>query len=564
MALLFLLPALAFGQRVELKDIYPREIDGTGFSLSSDSKVKIDGTAGVFRDEWQGIVYYGWILNSDTREVAWHLLDQREMRDLRDVEEVIEYSYEVDLKKGNYELYFTGSPTNISGDNWDVDGFGDLMRQIFNSRSRRRFRSSMADELFIKVESNGLNEVNINDLINAKNKDAIISFTRMGEDEDEEKGFTLTGETKLKIYALGEGRRRENFDYVWIQDAATRKRVFEMDYRNTNYAGGANKNIVFNDEISLPAGSYVLRYSSDGSHSYREWNAMPPDDPEFYGVTVWAASASDKNKIVDYVEPKIAKPLVALTMVRDDELLSEGMKLSRDLEVRVLCLGEEASDRMVDYGWIINAETREKVWEMDDWGNDHAGGAEKNRMAEETIKLPAGDYIVYYVSDDSHSYRDWNAARPYEEDLWGISIWAVNERDMSAVSKFDPRGYTSKNVIAEITMVGNDESLRETFELEEETKVRVLGIGEGSDGDMYDYGYIRNMDTGRTVWEMRYRYSDHAGGARKNREFNETITLEKGRYRIYFESDGSHSYRRWNADPPSNPELWGISIVKGN
>ncbi len=92
--------------------------------------------------------------------------------------------------------------------------------------------------------------------------------------------------------------------------------------------------------------------------------------------------------------------------------------------------------------------------------------------------------------------------------------------------------------------------------------MRILGIGEGSGGDMYDYGFIKNMDTGKIIWEMDYRNSEHGGGARKNREFNETMMLEKGTYRVYFETDGSHSYRRWNDDPPSNQELWGITVLK--
>jgi hypothetical protein len=36
----------------------------------------------------------------------------------------------------------------------------------------------------------------------------------------------------------------------------------------------------------LPAGEYILRFESDDSHSYGDWNADPPDDPEAWGVTV--------------------------------------------------------------------------------------------------------------------------------------------------------------------------------------------------------------------------------------------------------------------------------------
>ena len=54
----------------------------------------------------------------------------------------------------------------------------------------------------------------------------------------------------------------------------------------------------------------------------------------------------------------------------------------------------------------------------------------------------------------------------------------------------------------------------------------------------------------------------YAGGAAKNRRFDGTITLPAGEYILKFESDGSHSFGDWNADPPDNPEAWGITIFR--
>ena len=44
---------------------------------------------------------------------------------------------------------------------------------------------------------------------------------------------------------------------------------------------------MFEGAITLPAGSYVLRYASDGSHSHADWNDDPPDDPDDWGITVF-------------------------------------------------------------------------------------------------------------------------------------------------------------------------------------------------------------------------------------------------------------------------------------
>ena len=101
---------------------------------------------------------------------------------------------------------------------------------------------------------------------------AVVSIIRVGDDEEIEKGFSLKAPTKLRIYALGEGRKREIFDYAWIYNAKTREKVWEMDNWDADYAGGGRKNLLFDEEIELPAGSYLVDYVSDDSHSFYDWN----------------------------------------------------------------------------------------------------------------------------------------------------------------------------------------------------------------------------------------------------------------------------------------------------
>ena len=105
-------------------------------------------------------------------------------------------------------------------------------------------------------------------------------------------------------------------------------------------------------------------------------------------------------------------------------------------------------------------------------------------------------------------------------------------------------------VLVKMTMVGDHERRRNTFTLDRASDVRVICIGEGLDGRMYDYGYIVDEDTGDTVWEMRYRRTKHAGGARKNRIHDRVIRLDAGTYKAVYMTDGSHSFEDWNDDRP--------------
>ena len=550
-------------QSVEITDLYRDEVAVEAFNLSRDATIQIEGLGAVFNEDWNTLVGYGWIVESSTRKVVWHLFDYMKDKNI-DTGGEFEFSLDLDLKKGNYELYYTVARTNDNWNNdwnsWSVRSFDDVVDRIFDSRSSRKFRSGTMDDMYLRVRSSSISPSSMKDLMYEQVESAIISFNKVLDDQSFQKGFSLSDDTDIRIYALGEGRKKETFDYFWIYDAVTREPVFELTYDNTEFAGGAKKNLKFDEIVKLRKGSYIASYVSDDSHSYEKWNALPPDDPYFWGATIWPASEQDRRNVIPFKAPKTMSPVVDLTRIRDDETVSQGIRVKEIVDVRILCLGEGTST-MVDFGWILNANSREKVWKMRLHDTDHAGGAEKNRKISEVITLDKGDYIVYYTTDDSHSYNDWNSTQPHEPKMWGITLWATKDSDVSKIESFNPSEFRSKNSLAEILMVRDDEYIRESFTLDRDGDVRILALGEGSSGDMYDYGYIRD-ETGRTIWEMDYYDSDHAGGARKNREFNEKISLRKGTYSVTYRTDGSHSYGDWNASPPPNEEMWGILILK--
>jgi hypothetical protein len=78
----------------------------------------------------------------------------------------------------------------------------------------------------------------------------------------------------------------EMCDYAWIENARTGGTIWRMVYGETMHAGGADKNRAVEGILRLPAGSYVLHYQTDGSHSFNDWNSAPPWDPVHYGVTL--------------------------------------------------------------------------------------------------------------------------------------------------------------------------------------------------------------------------------------------------------------------------------------
>lgn len=545
----------AFSQ-ITLSDVPPGRVAIAAFTLGQDSKVKVSGTAGIFMKDWQPVAFYGWILNSETREVVWRMGDKLLKKDFDFGD--IEISDEASLSKGTYEFYFTAAYAQRDDQVW-TSNLKNNVNYVFGSGNK--WDSRIQEQMTLTVSGQNVTPVNFRDVFRTKTADAIISIQRPDHNSNTKLGFSLSAETSIRIYAIGEAQKNEMFDFAWIYDLDKNKRVWEMTYQTAKSAGGADKNMLVDATIKLPAGNYLVSYVMDDSHGYNDWNMMPPDDPQFSGITIWADGA-DKKNVIPFKAPEQVKPVVEITKVGDHDFLTKGISVKSALDLRVLCVGEESSSEMVDGGWIINAATREVVWDFKRQRTTHAGGADKNQMFEGTLRLEKGDYLVYYASDDSHSYGHWNSGPPYEQDYWGITLWTTKKEDLAKVTSFNPSQFKNATTIAEILHVRDDQDRFQTFTLSNDTRLRIIALGEGSDGDMDDFGWIENTATGRTVWDMTYRSTTHGGGASKNRLFNDIIILPKGEYKVHYQTDGSHSYRDWNASPPSDQEQYGISIFK--
>lgn len=554
----FLLPvsvALSQTKSINVETLPMGEISSAAFSLSKADFITVKGTAASFDDYNNSMYYLAWILNSKTRKVVWHLEDSDSFEEDGGI-----YSFDqkIELEAGDYEIYFAGHEMD---DHKVISGLNDLIRKIFDRDGK--FRSRHISKLGLTVSGNKetFTQVEKNILLDKTLKDAAVSINRVGDDESFEVGFNLEKKLKFKIYCIGEGYDTGLYDYGWITNVETFEIVWRIDARKAMSAGGGRKNLVIEDYIELPAGSYLLSYVTDDSHSYDHWNVLPPEDPQFWGITLWLENPDDKKYIKDFKQSDRLLPIAEIIKVGNDQYLSQGFHLKKGLDVRVYCLGEGTNiSRLVDYGWIVNADTKETVWNMNNNPNiSHAGGAAKNRLVDEVIFLKPGNYIAHYLSDDSHAYGKWNSSPPFNPKMWGITLFPADKKDADQHSRFDSDNYKSENIITEITGVSSGRDYKQTFELTKDTKIRIIAIGEGQSSKMYDYGWIEDAE-GNVIWEMTYKKTTHAGGGAKNRLFSGTMILENGKYVLRYRTDDSHSPGNWNTTPPTNQELYGITI----
>ena len=556
---------------VEIEHLRPARLEMGGFQINSNQEVNIEAV-GLHQKSGRHEIILGsaWILNASTREVVW-IYQPTKLR--RYHLEVKEQKDKMNLTDGNYEVYYSTYPYfRQINDHYSYRGIGHFISNFFDNFFDNDYDYNLddydyyddfADKFKILVEGKGkkLDKREVEKIQENLRKEAAISLKAFKDNLYLTQGFEIKNPVDINIYAIGEARKDGNFDYGWIINTETREKIWKLDYYESEHAGGSNKNRMVNETLSLPPGRYAAVYITDDSHSPHEWNSAVPYDPAFWGLTINLKNPTDNQYLskFDYHNIDDNKILYSLNRLHDDDYEFQGFILKKPMDLRVYAIGEGRDGEMFDYGWIVDANTHKKVWEMDYYDTDHAGGSQKNRLIDQTISLEKGNYIAYFATDGSHSYGNWNDSQPYDPDHWGLTILAANENfSRNDISDYQERA--NKNVLAQITRVRNDENIRDKFSLKKDSEVRIYAIGEGTDGSMYDYGWIEDSNSGRVVWDMSYRRTNYAGGARKNRLIDDTISLPKGEYEVFYESDDSHSFNDWNDAPPWDLMNWGISV----
>jgi hypothetical protein len=540
---------------VDIREVSAFEVASAGFTLTSEQALAVEAVgAGEARQshgcdqdcggaedlvEWKG---NAWIVDAATRELVWDLLRSASKRRANGL---LRYDGTLNLPAGTYIVHYGATRGN---------GSDFPLARLFAGRSR---------DYGITIRGVGM-PLTDSQLVSAEKefqRAAFVVLTGLVDDVRRSSGFTIDQPTEVEIYAIGEAVDGETFDYGWVINADTRAIVWQLDGDNAKHAGGAAKNRMVRTTLTLTPGSYAAFAVTDGSHDVSDWNAAPPYDPAYWGLTIRATRSDAIVESYPYRPTAPSGAIVSLIGAGDDESRAYGFTLTEPLAVRVYAVGEGSGGNMYDYGWILDARTRQPVWRMEYARTDHAGGAEKNRVVDEIVSLDAGSYLVYFVTDDSHAFDDWNATPPIDGDAWGITLFpADGDVDLDGIGSYDPAADPA--ILARLTGIGDDAERNQPFKLDASARVRVYALGEGAGGEMYDFAWIEDADTRRVVWKMDFVATEHAGGASKNRLFSDTIRLEAGRYVLHYRSDGSHSAEEWNATPPADPFGYGVTLLR--
>lgn len=287
----------------------------------------------------------------------------------------------------------------------------------------------------------------------------VVRYEARTPDTDHVIRLDVASPTPVVIAATGELTGSDGrFDYAWLE-RANGVRVWEMAYDETESAGGDSKNRSVEHLMTLEPGAYTLHFVTDGTHHVGEFNTDPPDHPERYGVVVFslgaegavrlagqtttrtAGGASDIEPPAPPALPNGERPagadvetggavpappptdgaLAAITRVGGGTNERERFRLDAPATVRVYATGERLGDAWYDWAQIEDEDGR-VVWTMKQAATQRAGGADKNRLFDGTVELPAGSYRLVVETDGGHHYGAFDRDDAPEHDFWGAIV----------------------------------------------------------------------------------------------------------------------------------------------
>lgn len=282
----------------------------------------------------------------------------------------------------------------------------------------------------------------------------LVGVDCAGTDQSLDATFDLTAPLTVLVVAAGEIESDDSrWDYATLERSAggTTTTIWEMTRAASEPAGGANRNRRETAVRALAPGRYTLHVQTDGSHDCVDgFGGSEPDRP-LWGAVLYAASPDYDPATVRLLTPDAKAPrslrereepadssdadadpnrdmLVRMDRLGPDLDESATFTLDRAAVVRIVALGELLPSGPLDWGWIVD-DDGDTVWEMTRGNTEPAGGASKNRRADERLALDAGTYAVHFRTNGRHDRTGFDGSPPSGRNDWGIRVERVPAGD---------------------------------------------------------------------------------------------------------------------------------------
>lgn len=259
----------------------------------------------------------------------------------------------------------------------------------------------------------------------------LLEITRVRGNQVREERFEVTDSAWVRLEALGEISSETLMDFATLYDRLDRV-VWQQSRDRSEHAEGSRNNRRSVEWLHLAPGTYRLRYETDPRHHYEDFeSSRRPDHPERWGVALFAVGQAAErialqtvSKTIDPAIPPEREPYRALLRVQNKQSREVTFTLDRPGRYLIVALGELSDQGAYDTGGLRMEQEGPVLWQLDQAETVHAGGAQRNRMAQQEIFLGAGTYTLFFQTDDSHAYGDFDNPPTYPEH-WGIALYTL-------------------------------------------------------------------------------------------------------------------------------------------
>ncbi len=387
--------------------------------------------------------------------------------------------------------------------------------------------------------------------------------------------FVIDRPARVTIDAVGsfESKEGSNDDglaaYGWVLDRVSRDVVWKMEPGRVARERGSIASI--RDTLLLAAGTYDVYFTSHGNRNGSRFGISLLDrilgnesawrgDQDRWQMILRRAPGEEveitrlKDESDATLAPTHPDLVWTTTPMRGHREAEYVFQVSEPARLSVYAIGEIGSHPM-DYGWIEDVTSGERIWEMSLENTKPAGGWNVNRLFNDTLAVARGIYRAAYKTDARQSWGDWVGNPPFDPAGWGVTLTATPQ---SAIEPFDP--LSTRVPLIELTQVRDSERRQAQFKVSEPVRLAAYAVGEVGESSRYDWAWLRNNDTQEPVWEMTYARSRQSGADESNRAELAFFRLEPGTYTLGYETDDSHSYDSWLHGRPEHPERWGVTL----
>ncbi len=274
------------------------------------------------------------------------------------------------------------------------------------------------------------------------------------------------------------------------------------------------------------------------------------------------------------------------TLARRTRVSVEAVVLDAFWQSRHQRLHGRGEDAPAVHAWILDTVNRKPVWETRRRDLRRVEGTKALRSGRASLTLGEGRYEIYLFSGEGWEGRLEDpppAGTPPRERRW----WEVFFEPEVHVSRGDieselPRCRVTltfesppasrhevtgdlDGALISLHRVGTLELRERTFRIARAMTVHLHGVVERAGGPWgaADYAWIVNTATRDRVWDSSDLGLPHAGGSSKNRRIDHSVRLDPGTYTIFYGSDDSHAFDRFNATPPYDPFHYGVTMLPG-